>query len=68
MTKEKIFHLLMQGDPETIATVADSLRKKVTHEVIKTPRQELVMFQVEESVEKIDFNVGETNFIQIQMN
>ena len=59
MTKEKIFHLLMQGDPETIATGADSLRKKVTHEVIKTPRQELVMFQVEESVEKIDFNVGE---------
>jgi alpha-D-ribose 1-methylphosphonate 5-triphosphate synthase subunit PhnG len=59
MLKEKIFEIIMQGDPSDIFPLADRMRQSIQHHVIKTPQQELVMFQVEESVEKIDFNVGE---------
>ena len=59
MLKEKIFEIIMQGDPSDIAPLADRMRHIIEHRVIKSPQQELVMFQIEESVEKIDFNVGE---------
>jgi alpha-D-ribose 1-methylphosphonate 5-triphosphate synthase subunit PhnG len=59
MEKENVFEVIMQADGEDIASLADELRTSIPHEVIKPPQQELVMFQVEESVEKIDFNVGE---------
>jgi phosphonate C-P lyase system protein PhnG len=59
MSKAKVFETLMQGDPEDLAALAEQLREKVRHQVLKAPNQELVMFQMEESVEKIDFNVGE---------
>lgn len=59
MNKEKIFEILMQADGEDISPLAAKLRSSVIHTVIKPPAQELIMFQAEESVEKIDFNVGE---------
>jgi phosphonate C-P lyase system protein PhnG len=59
MLKEQIFEALMQGDAADIAPLANRFRKSIPHEVIKAPEQELVMFQMEESVERIDFNVGE---------
>jgi phosphonate C-P lyase system protein PhnG len=59
MVKEKIFERIMQGDPSDISQLANKLRDSIQHEVIKAPKKELVMFQAEESVEKIDFNVGE---------
>lgn len=59
MSKEKIFETLMQGEAGQIAELASQLHETVPHDVIKPPTRELVMFQVEESVEKIDFNVGE---------
>ena len=59
MLKEKVFEIIMQGAPSDISPLADRLRQSVRHQVIKSPQLELVMFQVEESVEKIDFNVGE---------
>jgi phosphonate C-P lyase system protein PhnG len=59
MEKEKIFELIMQGDLSDIAPLADRMRQVIEHRIIKSPQQELVMFQAEESVEKIDFNVGE---------
>jgi phosphonate C-P lyase system protein PhnG len=59
MLKKKVFETLMQGAPEDLAPLAEQLRKKIPHEILKAPTQELVMFQMEESVEKIDFNVGE---------
>jgi phosphonate C-P lyase system protein PhnG len=59
MRKEQIFEIIMQGDPSDIAALAARMRQSVQHHVTKPPQQELVMFQVEESVEKIDFNVGE---------
>jgi len=57
--KEKVFEQLMQGDASDIAHLANMLRESIACEIVKGPMQELVMFQVEESVEKIDFNVGE---------
>jgi phosphonate C-P lyase system protein PhnG len=59
MLKSKVFETLMQGDPEDLAVLAEQLREKIPHQVLKAPTQELVMFQMEESVEKVDFNVGE---------
>lgn len=59
MRKEKIFKIIMQGETTDIAPLADRMRQSIDHRVIKPPQQELVMFQAEESVEKIDFNVGE---------
>ncbi|MDJ0783852.1 MAG: phosphonate C-P lyase system protein PhnG [Desulfosarcinaceae bacterium] len=59
MVKEKIFETLMQGDAADLAPLAARLREQIAHDVLKPPTQELVMFQMEESVEKIDFNVGE---------
>lgn len=59
MSKEKIFAALMQGDAGDLAPLAAHLRETISFEVLKAPTQELVMFQMEESVEKIDFNVGE---------
>ena len=59
MLKEKIFEIIMQGDASDISPLAERLRQSIHHRVFKPPQQELVMFQVEESVEKIDFNVGE---------
>lgn len=59
MNKEEIFEILMQANGEDIASVAHQLGESIDHTVIQPPAQELVMFQAEESVEKIDFNVGE---------
>ena len=59
MLKEKIFEIIMQADPADIAPLADRMRQSIEYRVIKSPKQELVMFQAEESVEKLDFNVGE---------
>jgi alpha-D-ribose 1-methylphosphonate 5-triphosphate synthase subunit PhnG len=59
MLKEDIFEIIMQGDPDDISQLADRMRQIIQYQVIKPPRLELVMFQAEESVEKIDFNVGE---------
>lgn len=59
MSKEKVFELIMQGDPSDMAPLVSRLRESIPHEVIKAPTTELVMFQAEESVEKLDFNVGE---------
>lgn len=59
MNKEKIFEILMQADTEDIAPLAEQLRRSVPNKIIKQPAQEAVMFRAEESVEKIDFNVGE---------
>lgn len=49
----------MQAEPVELAGLATELRDNVPHKVVKPPAQELVMFQAEESVEKLDFNVGE---------
>ena len=49
----------MQGDPSDISPLADTMRQAIQHRVIRSPQHELVMFQAEESVEKLDFNVGE---------
>ncbi|MGD8663118.1 MAG: phosphonate C-P lyase system protein PhnG, partial [Desulfobacterales bacterium] len=59
MLKEKIFEIIMQGQTADIAPLAEEMRQVIDHCVIKPPQMELVMFQAEESVEKIDFNVGE---------
>jgi phosphonate C-P lyase system protein PhnG len=59
LTKEIVFESLMQGDPELIRACAENLRPQIDHQVIQAPAQELIMFRAEESVEKIDFNVGE---------
>jgi phosphonate C-P lyase system protein PhnG len=59
MTKEKVFEVLMQGDSREISSVSEKLKVNIPYTVIKKPSQELIMFQAEESVEKIDFNVGE---------
>jgi phosphonate C-P lyase system protein PhnG len=59
MTKEMVFEALMQADYRDISPLASLLRQSVPHTVIKKPAQELVMFRVEENVEKLDFNVGE---------
>ncbi|MGD8293485.1 MAG: phosphonate C-P lyase system protein PhnG [Desulfobacterales bacterium] len=59
MFKEKIFEIIMQAEPADIAPLADKMRQVVDYHVISPPQQELVMFRAEESVEKIDFNVGE---------
>jgi alpha-D-ribose 1-methylphosphonate 5-triphosphate synthase subunit PhnG len=59
MLKEKIFEIIMQGETADIAPLAEEMRQVIDHCVIKPPQMELVMFQAEESVEKIDFNVGE---------
>lgn len=59
MRKEHVFEILMQGDCVEINALAERFRNEIDHEVIKPPSKELVMFRVEESVEKIDFNVGE---------
>ena len=59
MKKEEIFEILMQAESADIAPLASEYRKTVPYTVIKPPQQELIMFQAEESVEKIDFNVGE---------
>jgi phosphonate C-P lyase system protein PhnG len=59
MSKCKVFETLMLGKSSDIGLLADRLRESIPHEVIKKPARELVMFQVEESVEKLDFNVGE---------
>jgi alpha-D-ribose 1-methylphosphonate 5-triphosphate synthase subunit PhnG len=59
MLKEKIFEIIMQGETADIAPLAEEMRQVIDHCVIKAPQMELVMFQAEESVEKIDFNVGE---------
>lgn len=59
MLMEKVFETLMQGDAADLAPLADQLRETIPFEVLKAPTQELVMYQMEESVEKIDFNVGE---------
>lgn len=59
MRKETVFDAIMQGDYEDISPLAELLRKRIDYSVIKQPRQELIMFRVEENVEKLDFNVGE---------
>ena len=59
MSRKKVFEMLMQGDKSKIAECASKLRKTIPFTILKKPAQELVMFQVEESVEKMDFNVGE---------
>jgi len=59
MLIEKVFEILMQGDAAEIGLLAGRLRESIPHEIIKQPTQELVMFQMEDSVERIDFNVGE---------
>ncbi|MGD9222861.1 MAG: phosphonate C-P lyase system protein PhnG [Desulfobacteraceae bacterium] len=59
MSKEKVFELIMQGDPSDMASLVSRLRESIPHEVIKAPTRELIMFRAEESVEKLDFNVGE---------
>jgi phosphonate C-P lyase system protein PhnG len=59
MSKEKVFEILMQAEAADITELANRLRTSIPHDVIKTPKQELVMFEMEESVQKIDFNVGE---------
>jgi alpha-D-ribose 1-methylphosphonate 5-triphosphate synthase subunit PhnG len=59
MLKEKIFEIIMQAESADIAPLADKMRQLVDYHVINPPQQELVMFRAEESVEKIDFNVGE---------
>ena len=59
MKKETVFEALMQADAADIAPLAKRLRDSVPHTLIKEPKRELVMFQAEETVEKIDFNVGE---------
>ena len=59
MLKEKIFEVIMQGASSDIHPLADKMRQSIQHRIIKSPKLELVMFQAEESVEKIDFNVGE---------
>jgi phosphonate C-P lyase system protein PhnG len=59
MNREQVFETLMGGDHATIAPVAEAIRGGVAHTVVKKPRQELYMFQAEENVEKINFNVGE---------
>lgn len=59
MTKEEIFEVLMQAEAGQIQPLAETLGRTIPHHVLKGPAQELIMFQAEESVEKIDFNVGE---------
>ncbi len=59
MNKEHVFQILMEADGADISQLAEQLRTIVTHRVVRKPARELVMFQAEESVEKIDFNVGE---------
>lgn len=59
MNREEIFGVIMQAKAEQIRPAAEALRRSVPHRIVKEPAQELVMFQAEESVEKIDFNVGE---------
>jgi phosphonate C-P lyase system protein PhnG len=59
MLKEKIFEIIMVGDPADISPLAKKMRQSIHHRVVKIPQQELVMFQAEDSVENIDFNVGE---------
>jgi len=59
MTKETVFDALMQANHQEVVALAERVRRSVPHTVIKKPAQELVMFQVEETVEKLDFNVGE---------
>jgi alpha-D-ribose 1-methylphosphonate 5-triphosphate synthase subunit PhnG len=59
MVKERIFEIIMQGNPSDISPLANRLRESIQHQVIKAPKLELVMFQAKESVEQIDFNVGE---------
>jgi alpha-D-ribose 1-methylphosphonate 5-triphosphate synthase subunit PhnG len=59
MSKEKVFELIMQGEPSEMDPLVSRLRESIPHEVIKAPTTELVMFRAEESVEKLDFNVGE---------
>ncbi|MBU2646631.1 phosphonate C-P lyase system protein PhnG [bacterium] len=59
MEKEKVFEILVQAAPSDIAPLAAQFRDTVPYSVIKEPKLELVMFQAEESVEKLDFNVGE---------
>jgi alpha-D-ribose 1-methylphosphonate 5-triphosphate synthase subunit PhnG len=59
MTQEKVFEALMQADRYDIAPVAEMLKREVEYTVVKNSAHELVMFQVEENVEKLDFNVGE---------
>ncbi|MGD9202707.1 MAG: phosphonate C-P lyase system protein PhnG [Chitinispirillia bacterium] len=59
MSRKKVFEMLMQGDKSKIAECASKLRKTIPFTILKKPTQELIMFQVEESVERIDFNVGE---------
>ena len=59
MSKEKVFERIMQGDPSDMAPLVSRLRESIPHEVIKAPTRELIMFRAEESVEKLDFNVGE---------
>lgn len=59
MTKEKVFEILMQANHEDLAPVAAVMKEQVPYSVIKKPAEELVMFRAEETVEKLDFNVGE---------
>jgi alpha-D-ribose 1-methylphosphonate 5-triphosphate synthase subunit PhnG len=59
MTKEQVFDVLMQAERADVSPLAAELKKTVRYAVLKKPVQELVMFRVEENVEKLDFNVGE---------
>lgn len=59
MEKDRLFEILMQADSSDIAPLAAQLREQTAYTIIKQPQRELIMFQAEESVERLDFNVGE---------
>ncbi|MBN2735895.1 MAG: phosphonate C-P lyase system protein PhnG [Spirochaetales bacterium] len=59
MKQEEIFALFMQAEHDDIIYLANEFKKEFDYEIIRKPEQGLVMFRAEETVEKLDFNVGE---------
>jgi len=67
MNREDIFEIFMQADLNKISFLADKLKSKYDFEILKKPEQGLIMYQMEESVEKINFNVGEILVTQVEV-
>ena len=67
-TKEKIFELIMEGTAEELFPLANEIKGNYTYKIVKKPSEGLIMFRTEETVEKIDFNVGEILVTTAEVN